>query len=197
MKKLIFCCGFMLAATVALAQNYAIKVSFAMVPVVGSASEIVLEEGSSVNTLQEYQGNGDGYEIKFAVLLSKLEFSYLLQQYSASKDADDEIGDVTYNIESPGVSFYFFDPLSNPGFNINLGLGKGVARIAVNKEVSGSKLIDDGVAYAKELNYFLGVHFSFWDMYGLTIKKVFQNLKTVTGKEFTNDFITAGLYVQF
>ena len=186
MKILLIFSLFLLPFQLFAIDKVGYKFSLGTISPTSIASEIELEKDNTNSDLSEYKGKDGGTEMSLAVLLDNLELSYIVQNYTAEKNSADETGEITFKVETLEAMLYTSDLMQDSGFNFGIGAGKGVARISVDKEVSGSKVIDNGVILAKEYHFVLGLLYNFNQNNVVSLKYYSQTMNTATGTPFTN-----------
>lgn len=101
-----------------------------------------------------------------------------------------EKGEIEFDTQSAYFAIYFTDPMDYVGLNMSLGAGTGITKLTINREFKEEPFeIKDGLAYAREMHYFGGLHYGMTDTYGFSLIYTAQTMNTVTGKDFTNDFV--------
>lgn len=164
--------------------NYKLSIGTIILPTI--ASKIELEKDSANLTLDEYEGKSGGMEFSFAIILNQLELSYIIQKYEAEKAKANETGKIAFDVETLEAMYYFADPMNESGINLGIGAGKGVVKLTIDKEVNGTKIIEEGVVFAKEYHVGLGLLYHFNKNSVISFKYYFQTMYTVTGDPFTN-----------
>lgn len=164
--------------------NYKLSIGTIISPTI--ASKIELEKDNTNLTLEEYEGKSGGIEFSFAIILDQMELSYIMQKYEAEKATAYEIGKIAFDVETLEAMYYFADPMKDSGINLGIGAGKGVVKLTVDKEVNGTKIIEEGVVFAKEYHLGLGLLYNFNKNNVISLKYYSQTIYTVTGDPFTN-----------
>lgn len=178
-------------------SEYSFKISGGLISAPNIDEEIVINEDDPGMVFLDYEGK-EGYEYKLSVLIKYAEFGYKIQNYTAEKDGNLEVdtgtvherGEIEFDTQSAYAAIYLGNPIDYTGLNMSLGIGTGITKLTINREIEGLPFkIEDGLAYAKETNYFVGLHYGMSESYGFSAIYEAQTMKTVVGKDFTNDFV--------
>lgn len=196
-QLLLIFIGFIIPISVYAQSDYAYKISGGLITAPNIDEEIVINEDDPGMVFKNYEGK-DGYEYKLAVLLKYAEFGYKIQNYTAEKDGNLELdigtvhekGEIKFDTQTAYAAIYLGNPVNYDGLNMSFGIGTGITKLTINREIEGLPLkIEDGLAYAKETHYLVAFHYGMSDSYGFSAIYQVQTMKTIVGKEFTNDFV--------
>lgn len=176
---------------------YIYKISLGLVNTPNIDKEIVLDKNDSGLIFENYEGQ-PGYMYKVSVGIKHTEFGYKVLNYNAKKNADGEKGDINFDTQTAFAAIYIDDTTDLKGLNMSLGVGTGIAKLTINRESDLKPYnIRNGALYTKEMQYFAGLHYGMYDMLSLSLIYTAQTMNTITGKDFSNDFVELNVDFKF
>jgi hypothetical protein len=178
------------------AQEYSVKFTGSYLNAPSIASEMIIDKDNPALKLEGYEGM-PGYEVKAGLAVSRIEFNFISQRYKAKKEENSEKGEIIFTTESACLLLYAYNASDLSGFNAHIGIGKGITHLKINTEQNGNPVIEDGVAYAKEMHGEIGFHYGLTESTAISLNYLSQIIKAVTGENFTNSMVTLSAYYLF